>query len=373
MSVPEYVFMHRIKEFYDELRSGRNLWKVDETLGFVDEKSRTMIKRWIQDPRFEWTFGKGYSVLQKEAPIISLVVDADADRNYMLGNYASDGIIMDADAVTPQMYYAENARFKSGTFLIVMTAPNADMLTAMYCLVERALYEGESANLGEEHIIQFNDYNISELRYSGTDVRPDQNYIPLNTWARTLKINCTYIHTWQGRIYSKNGYAFTVDLGNIYAGDDLLQKNPEFIEGYPVLPTSQSQTYTPTPGVTLTASTVGTTPVAFTADGQFPAADNILVVPANSTLVFDAAIGANINGTASAFWKFGGVVRRANALSSTTLVGITAYEVVADALFSSTYIDIDVDQSLGALKIQATGLPETSIDWSASVQFKELS
>lgn len=372
MSVPEYVFLHRIQEFYDQLRSGKNLWKIDETLNFVDERGRQMIKRWIQDERFPWTFGRGYTILQQTAPVVSLVVDADSDRSYMLGNYAGQGIDYEPDAVTPQMHWIESARLKSGSFIIVMTAPNSDVLTAMYCLIERALYEGETAPLNEENIIQFYDYNISELRYSGSDIRPDQSYIPTNTWARTLRISCTYMHTWTGRVYSKNGYMFSIDIGNVYNGDDQIQFNPTIVDGNPAITSSKQETYIDVPGVNLYGTTVDTETVVLTTDKQDPSLDNVLVVPSNTALMFSVTIGANILGAASAVWKFAGIIRRYDSENTTHLIGITAYDVVSDIMFETTYVEIDVDHSLGALQITATGANTRTISWNANIQTKEL-
>lgn len=372
MSVPEYVFTHRIQEFYDELRSGRNLWKVDETLGFVDEKGRNMIKRWLQDPRYAWTFGRGYTILQQAPPIVSLVVDSDSDRSYMLGNYANQGIDYEPDLITPQSAWTQNARLKSGSFLMVMTAPNADMLTAMYCLIERALYEGETANLGEENIIQFYDYGISELRYSGTDVRPDQSYIPTATWARTLRINCMYTHTWTGRNYNNTGFVFSIDLGNIYTQDDEYQKYPAFVDGNPSTKSSAQTTFMNAPGINLTGQTTDNQTIILTMDEQLPSLDNVLVCPAHTALMFSVTVGANIVGRSSAIWKFAGIIRRYESTIGTHLIGITTYDVVSDDIFETTYIDIDVDTTLGALKISATGTTDQVIKWEANVQVKEL-
>lgn len=372
MSVPEYVFTHRIQEFYDELRSGRNLWKVDETLGFVDEKGRTMIKRWLQDPRYTWTFGRGFTILQQAPPIVSLVVDSDSDRSYMLGNYSSQGIDYEPDLVTPQNAWTQNARLKTGSFLLVMTAPNADMLTAMYCLIERALYEGETANLGEENIIQFYDYGISELRYSGTDVRPDQSYIPTAAWARTLRINCMYQHTWTGRNYSDKGFVFSIDLGNIYAQDDLVSNSPVFVDGNPSTTSSTQTTFMNAPGINMFGQTIDDETVILTTDSLAPSIDNVLVCLPNSALMFSVTVGANIVGRSSAIWKFAGILRRYETADSTHLIGITTYDVVSDAVFERTYIDIDVDHTLGALQISATGDLTQVIKWEANIQAKEL-
>jgi hypothetical protein len=228
MSIPEYVFLNRLEEFYAMLKNGQNLWKIDETLNFIDEKGREMIKKWIQDDKYPWTIGRGYSVLTQNPPIISLVVDADRDREagQMIGNYAGQGIGYEPDGITPQEYWVSSARLKTGTFRFVLMAPNADMLSAMYCLLERAMYEGETPPVGEENIITFSDYGIGELYYSGSDLRPDESYVPTSAFARTLSVTCTYEHNWSGRIYGKEGFALSVDVGNVIAYDDEIRHNP---------------------------------------------------------------------------------------------------------------------------------------------------
>jgi len=375
MSVPEYVFLHRVQEFYDQLRLGHNLWKIDEVLNFVDDRGREMVKRWIQDERFPWTFGRGYTLLTQPAPIIALVVDSDSDRagGYFLGNHAGQGIEYDPTGTNPQMYWEENARLKTGSFVFVLTAPNSDMLTAMYCLLERALYEGETPPAGEQNIISFSDYGISELRYSGSDLRPDQNYIPTATFARTLRVSCTYMHTWSGKIWGPNGYAFSIDLGNLFVDETAEQTNPNFIAGNPVLPIKESLVFSNIPGAVLSGSTESaSSSTVLTSNASFPAADNIIVVPPNSAITFNATIGANINGEASALWRFSGVVRREADPSTVTLVGITSYDVVADEIFSTTYVDIYTDTQYGALIFAVKGINLVTIKWQATVQIKEL-
>jgi hypothetical protein len=242
----------------------------------------------------------------------------------------------------------------------------------MYCLIERAMYEGETANMGEENIIQFYNYGISELRYSGTDVRPDQSYIPTGTWARTLRINCTFQHHWTGRNYDKNGYVFSIDLGNVYAQDDLLQKNPEFVENAPAIQASRGTTFLNAPGINLIGKTTDSQTVILTMDGLLPSLDNVLTVGQHTALMFSVSVGANIIGISSAIWKFAGIIRRYDSTASTHLIGITTYDVVADSVFEPTYIDIDVDTNMGALKISATGVSDYVIDWEANIQLKEL-
>jgi hypothetical protein len=378
MSVPEYVFLHRIQEFYDQLRAGRNLWKIDETLGFIDERGRQMIKKWIQDERFAWTFGRGYALLMQPAPVISLVVDSDSDRpnGNMIGNYARDGIEFDAIG-NANYYWEQNAKLKMGSFLFVFTAPNSDMLTAMYCLTERALYEGETPPAGEEDIITFSDYGIHELSYRGSDVRPDQNYVPTATWARTLNVSCSYMQTWTGKIWGKSGFALSIDIGDVYspADNDFIQKNPEYVNGIPVLPVNapgSNPAFVPAPGISLSSISNSTTPVYLTTTGENPSIDNLLRVAENTALSFDAIIGANIAGQASALWKFSGIIRRAIEASSTTVVGLTAPTIIADPIFETTYIDVYADTSLGALMISVTGIANTAVYWSASIVVKEL-
>lgn len=50
----------------------------------------------------------------------------------------------------------------------------------------------------------------------------------------------------------------------------------------------------------------------------------------------------------------------------------TSYDVVADAIFSTAYIDIEADTTMGALRIAATGVAGYDITWTANVQVKEL-
>lgn len=376
MSVPEYVFLSRLKEFYEELRFGKNLWKIDETLYFVDERGRSMIKRWIQDERYQWTIGRGYTILAQPAPIVTLIVQGDSDRpgGYFIGNFAQEGIDYEPDGVTPQQYWNSSGRLKTGSFTFIITAPNIDMLNAMYALVERALYEGETPPDNEPNIICFNDYGIGELSYRGADVRPDQTYLPTNTFVRTLSVSCTYTQIWSGKLFGSSNYAFSVDLGNIYAYDDALQINPTLIDGQIALPLSSPSTpSTSEGGITFTTSTINTTtPSVFTTDGGPKRSDNIFLVPPFTSLMFDAIIGANKQGEAAAFWKFSGIVRRANAASTTTLVGLTNPEVIADSIFANTYIDIHADTANGALIIAAKGLSDEAITWKASIIAKEL-
>jgi len=375
MSVPEYVFMHRVEEFYDQLRAGRNLWKIDETLGYIDERGREIIKKWVQDERFPWQFGRGYSLLTQAPPLVSLIVDSDSDRQSgtFLGNYGSDGIDYEPDSITPQSYWQQNARLKTGTFMFVFLAPNADMLSAMYSLVERALYEGESPPVGEENIIHFNDYGISEMRYSGGDIRPDQTFVPTASWGRTLNVTCTYMHSWTGRIWGKNNYVFSINTGTVYAQDDKIQTNPVLVNGNPVLPTEILPILLSNTGIQLYGTTTNnTTSVVLTADSNPFALDNIVIVPQNKTLSFTISVNANANnGQYAGLWEFSGVIRRTTTAASTTIVGISNTSVVADTLFAPSYIDIYEDKSLGGLIISATGLSGTSIQWSARVEAQE--
>lgn len=376
MSVPEYVFLNRVREFYEELRSGKNLWKIDETLHFIDERGRSMLKRWVQDDRYQWTIGRGYTILAQPAPIISLISQGDSDRpgGYFVGNYASEGIGYEPDEITPNEYWSSSGRLKSGSFVFIVTAPNIDMLNAMYALLERALYEGESPPANEPDIICFNDYGIGEISYRGADVRPDQTYLPTNTFARTLSINCTYSQIWSGRIFGTDGFAFSVDLGNIYAYDDPLQINPPIVNDVAAIDIlSPSSGATIDEGVTFFASTMSTeVPSVFTTDGAPQRIDNVFIVPPHTSIMFDAIIGANRAGSAAGFWKFSGIVRRDLSPSSTTLVGLTDPQVIADSIFETTYVDISADTVNGALIIAARGLEDQTITWKARIIAKEM-
>lgn len=378
MSVPEYVFLHRIQEFYDQLRAGRNLWKIDEVLNFVDERGRNMIKKWIQDPRFPWTLGRGYTLLTQPAPVISLVVDSDSDRpgGNFIGQYADEGIRYDDDG-NPKEYWLQNAKLKHGSFLFVFTAPNADILTAMYCLTERAMYEGEVPPINEENIITFSDYGINELVYRGSDLRPDQNYVPTATFARTLNVTCSYMHTWTGRIFGKNNYLFSLNIGNIYEKQDdiYIQENPAPSYLSSAQPENIEKPITPifmtSPGIILQGkTTIGGIPVYLTTNGMQPSADNIIRIPDDTTLSFEITITAFSATSDTAMWKISGVVSRTTGPSTVALHDLTKPLVIGDDIFRESYVDIYADTVNGALMVSAAGVNGLTVTWNATIEIR---
>lgn len=377
MSVPEYVFLHRIQEFYNQLRAGRNLWKIDESLDFVDERGRNMIKKWIQDPRFPWTLGRGYTLLTQSPPIISLVVDSDSDRpgGNFIGHYDSDGIIYDSDG-DPREYWQRNSKIKHGSFLFVFTAPNADMLTAMYVLAERALYEGESPPINEQDIITFSDYGINELTYRGSDLRPDQNYIPTATFARTLNVSCSYMHSWTGRIFGKKNYLFSINIGNVYDKEDdiYIQNNPPTPTGLPaaaLLPQAAPPVLSAAPGIYLYGNTtIGNVPTYLTTNGQPPSADNMIAVPNNAVISFELNVTANSVGLKSMTWKVSGAIKKGETNETTELIGVTNPQVVGDSELQNAAVDVYADVVNGMLMVTGTGVSGIPLSWTASVEIR---
>lgn len=105
---------------------------------------------------------------------------------------------------------------------------------------------------------------------------------------------------------------------------------------------------------------------------SFPETDAILPVPINTTISFQAFIAAHIPGVASASWSFVGLIRRHFLPESTTLIDLNAINISADPLFSESYIDIDADISVGALKIHAGFIPNYDIHWDASIHYAEV-
>lgn len=377
MSVPEYVFLHRIQEFYDQLRAGRNLWKIDETLGFIDERGRNMIKKWVQDPRFPWTLGRGYTILMQPAPVISLVVDSDSDRSggNFIGQYAGSGIVYDDDD-EPKEYWEQSAKLKSGNFLFIFTAPNADTLTAMYALVERAMYEGEVPPINEENIITFSDYGIQELSYRGSDIRPDQNYIPTATFARTLSVTCSYMHTWTGRMFGKKDYLFSINIGDVYdkSDDYFIQRNPEPSFGVePVIPvtTLPEPVLSQAPGISLSGKTeMGNVPTYLTTTGGPPSIDNMIIIPNNTVVTFEANITASSSGLTGAAWKISGAIRKGDTNETTELVGITGNEFISDPELQFATAEVVADSTNGTLMVIATGVVGITLNWGASIEIR---
>lgn len=215
MSLPEYVFFERVRHFYEELRTGKTLYKVDEVLYFLDDKSLEMTKRWLVDDRFQWNIGKGWSMLTQAPPVVAMTLDSEQDHMQFIGNltgeeneYDSQGNII--------AWSNTYGRLKSGNINFFLLAPNSDMITAMYLLVQRALSEGESPTQDQPGLRSFEWYGISQLRYNGTDIRPDQTTLPTMMFARTLSVSCTYLMRWADKKYAdEEGFVSSIDLGNV--------------------------------------------------------------------------------------------------------------------------------------------------------------
>lgn len=98
-----------------------------------------------------------------------------------------------------------------------------------------------------------------------------------------------------------------------------------------------------------------------------------IVLQPYTSVTFVAMIGANVNGSSSAFWQFNGTARRLDLPGTVELTGINGVQVVADdVIFKNTYIDIDVDLSLGALRIRSFNNPAENIFWDADVAINQI-
>lgn len=92
-----------------------------------------------------------------------------------------------------------------------------------------------------------------------------------------------------------------------------------------------------------------------------------------TSITFVAIIGANVNGTSSALWQFSGSARRFDLPNTISLTGINGVQVVADdSIFKETYIDIDTDLELGALRIRSFNNPSANIFWDADVAINQI-
>ncbi len=216
MSLPEYVFFERVKSFYEEIRTGQKIDKVDEILYFLDDKSLKITKQWLTDERFQWSIGKGWSMLTQSPPVVAMTLDNEQDHpgGQFINNYTGENYGYD-ESGNPEFYSQSYGRMKHGTYNFFILAPNPDMITTMYLLIQRALSEGESPTLENDNLRSFEYYGITELRYSGTDIRPDQSMAPTMTFGRTLSVSCAFLQQWSGTLYGKSGFVSSIDIGNV--------------------------------------------------------------------------------------------------------------------------------------------------------------
>lgn len=214
MSVAEYVFLNRINDFYKRMRAGEFSEKLDEIFYFLDEKSKVMTKKWLMDDRFEWTIGRGWSLLTQTPPIVAQTLEMESDRQQVIGNHMGEDTSYDADG-NETVHHDIHGRIKTARFTFFLLAPNSDMITAMYLVIQRALSEGETPTSSEPYIIPYEQMGITDLYYSGGDLRPDQNFLPNIAFARSLTITCNYIHQWRGGSFGKYGFVSSIELGTV--------------------------------------------------------------------------------------------------------------------------------------------------------------
>lgn len=97
--------------------------------------------------------------------------------------------------------------------------------------------------------------------------------------------------------------------------------------------------------------------------------NSMISIPQHSTMSFHGKITATIHAdNQSATWDFSGIIKRDTNALSTVLVGLSSYDVIADTLFSETYIDINADKANGSLIISHTGIANKTIVWSTSIE-----
>jgi hypothetical protein len=105
-----------------------------------------------------------------------------------------------------------------------------------------------------------------------------------------------------------------------------------------------------------------------TLDGTATAtATNSVIIPVNTALITNITVVASNAGSSAALWKVSALFKRQSLASTSALVGLSNFEIVADPLFSETYVDIDTDTTLGSVKLKVMGILNTTIAWTAII------
>ena len=98
---------------------------------------------------------------------------------------------------------------------------------------------------------------------------------------------------------------------------------------------------------------------------------NSLIIPQGTAMFTNITVVASITGAnaglAAAMWKVSALFKRQTSAGSAALVGLSNFEIVADPAFSSTYVDIDANTSLGSVKLTVMGIASTPVAWTAIV------
>ena len=190
-----------------------------------------------------------------------------------------------------------------------------------------------------------------------------------STWPVTIKSNGTLIGA-QSTLNFLSGVSIvnnletsTIDITVIGGQSQSVIANPFYIG-----PANAQFSTTVLKNTTTNSLAYAT----LTIDGATPSSANTVTVNNQSSCAFSVNLVANRSGLSAGMWTVSGLLRRGSSAASTTLVGITQYEVVADSDLTQTSINIDADTVRGGLLLQVLGLSGQTINWVATVQTTEV-
>ena len=120
--------------------------------------------------------------------------------------------------------------------------------------------------------------------------------------------------------------------------------------------------------------TTNATATILTLDGAVASATNRLVIPAETTWVFDIKLSAyNDTNNLGSGWNIRGCIRR-NAANGTAILGTNSTTTWTDGgVMNSLVVSVTADDTNEALQINVTGLASTNIRWVAVVDISQVS
>ena len=120
--------------------------------------------------------------------------------------------------------------------------------------------------------------------------------------------------------------------------------------------------------------TTNATATILTLDGAVASATNRLVIPAETTWVFDIKLSAyNDTNNLGSGWNIRGCIRR-NAANGTAILGTNSTTTWTDGgVMNSLVVSATADDTNEALQINVTGLASTNIRWVAVVDISQVS
>ena len=102
---------------------------------------------------------------------------------------------------------------------------------------------------------------------------------------------------------------------------------------------------------------------------------NMLIVPANKTVIMEVSIAAktNTNTVYAAGWMLNGMAKRESSVTSVSLMGISMSSCISDAQLSGLQIFITENISTGGISIQCKGLSQyNQINWISTIVLTEV-